>query len=114
MKIQPEWIEWKGGECPVDGDAYVAYELRGNVRGVARASFLGWHKQADGADVIAYCPLDIEPYKPKPKWEVVVFQTDSAALLFKGGSLLRFSNTYTAVENAHRIADALNAAGVEL
>lgn len=107
MKIQPEWIEWKGGECPVDGDTLVAYELRDGRRNCNKAGWLGWFHYGSDIDIIAYCPLDIEPYKPK--WTVTRWESDDQ-LRYKG----TLKACFVSPETAQRIADALNAAGVEL
>lgn len=54
-----DWIEWKGGECPVDGDAKVDIRMRFNLElPRTHARFLNWeHGSAMGGtagDIIAY------------------------------------------------------------
>ena len=50
------WIEWKGGECPVDVDALVCCKLRsGKVSITAyHAGILSWRNNGNAADIIAY------------------------------------------------------------
>lgn len=48
------WIDWAGGECPVDGAAFVEYKMRSGDVGNDDAHILRWdHKQYSG-DIIAY------------------------------------------------------------
>lgn len=114
MKIQPEWIEWKGGECPVDEKSYVVCELRGGHRSITEAWRYSWRHYGNSSDIIAYAPvdIDIEPYKLKPKW---VIRGDSYAqyfwVVYEGRA---FSILIESKSAATAIADALNAAGVEL
>lgn len=54
------WIEWGGGECPVDGDALVEVKYRnGTVKPAEPARFYIWTNgygscSTTGADIIAY------------------------------------------------------------
>lgn len=50
------WIEWKGGECPVDVDALVCCKWRsGNVSITAyHAGLLSWRHNGNAADIISY------------------------------------------------------------
>lgn len=50
------WIEWSGGECPVDVDAFVCCKWRsGKVSITAyHAGILSWRHNGNAADVIAY------------------------------------------------------------
>ena len=59
------WIEWKGGECPVDGESIVDVEFNsGNiVSGVAKG--LSWRHEWKYSNVIAY-----RPHKPDVKPEL--------------------------------------------
>lgn len=111
MKIIPEWIEWKGGDSPVAGDVAVIVAKRNGTVALGNGDWFLW--SADNAHphlVIAYCPLDIEPYKPKPTWTVFTTSLDDNTLQYKGVGKGGFYST----ETAQRIADALNAAGVEI
>lgn len=52
------WIEWSGGECPVDGDALVVCKVRTgkewcNGRAI-KAAILLWRHTGGAADIIAY------------------------------------------------------------
>ena len=58
-----DWIEWAGGECPVDEETVVDYILReGGIDYVkaesllclARAGDLRWNHRSDDSDIIAY------------------------------------------------------------
>ena len=53
---QPEsdWIEWGGGECPVELDMIVEYKLRSDFRNTRVARYLFWGNHGDGSDIIAY------------------------------------------------------------
>ncbi len=50
------WIEWKGGECPVDVDALVCCKWRSGKASITayRAGSLSWRHNGNAADVIAY------------------------------------------------------------
>ena len=50
------WIEWGGGECPVDVDALVCCKLRsGKVSITAyHAGILSWRHDRNASDIIAY------------------------------------------------------------
>jgi hypothetical protein len=54
-----EWIEWGGGECPVDGDVEVEFRMRGDDPGTelgrACAGILDWSGGADVEwEIVAY------------------------------------------------------------
>ena len=53
---QPEsdWIEWGGGECPVELDVIVEYKLRSDLRCTRVARYLFWGHDGDSDDIIAY------------------------------------------------------------
>ena len=61
------WIEWKGVECPVGGDALVCCKWRsGKVSITAyRAGSLSWRHNGNAADIIAYRPHKPEQAKPE-------------------------------------------------
>lgn len=48
------WIEWKGGECPVDGDVEVQVECWSNKKQTRSARDFRWSKSEDTDDIIAY------------------------------------------------------------
>lgn len=50
-----EWIDWRGGECPVDGNKIVDIKLRDGeeVHG-DKADILDWHHYGVSDDIIAY------------------------------------------------------------
>ena len=53
------WIEWSGGECPVDGDAIVEVKLRNSnpdsrQSNSDRAGDFYWSHEGSGYDIIAY------------------------------------------------------------
>lgn len=53
-----DWIEWRGGPCPVRAGALVEAKLRGcrddYVSGPRDAVAFYWHHDGDGSDVVAY------------------------------------------------------------
>ena len=50
------WIEWKGGECPVDADktVYVNYRDGGKTPKAVKAGSQRWDHSGLGGDIIAY------------------------------------------------------------
>lgn len=54
-----EWIEWGGGECPIDANAKVEFKTTSGA--ISRAKFLNWHHVVAGENIIAY---RIIPEKP--------------------------------------------------
>lgn len=48
------WIEWGGGECPVDKNAKVEFKSPGGSAGLQRAKYLNWFHNGAGDDIIAY------------------------------------------------------------
>lgn len=53
---QPEsdWIEWGGGDCPVEFDVIVEYKLRSDCRYTRVARYLCWYHEGGESDIIAY------------------------------------------------------------
>ena len=49
-----DWIEWGGGECPVELDVIVEYKLRSDCRHTRVARYLSWFHDEYMADIIAY------------------------------------------------------------
>lgn len=49
-----DWIEWHGGECPVDGDVYVEIRTKDGMMDAARADCYFWGIDDKGYDIIAY------------------------------------------------------------
>lgn len=51
-----EWIEWAGGDCPVNGDAEVEFRLRGAkpTVSVKKAENLRWNHINSPTDIVAY------------------------------------------------------------
>jgi hypothetical protein len=56
-----EWIEWKGGECPVEYQKSVGVKLRGDVETSDTASAFYWHHGGDRGDIIAYRIIPEQP-----------------------------------------------------
>ena len=49
------WIEWSGGQCPVDDNATVSTELRdGSHQTKRKAFFLDWDHDDVGGDIVKY------------------------------------------------------------
>lgn len=56
--IEPEWIEWYGGDCPVDANTQVAYRLRdGKECQPQYADGLMWDHIGVWNDIVAYRPV---------------------------------------------------------
>ena len=53
------WIEWAGGECPVEGAAFVDYKMRSEQVDTEDAHILRWDHKGYSGDIIAY-----RPHKP--------------------------------------------------
>lgn len=49
-----DWLPWKGGECPVDGDTVVEVELMDGIIGKDKADFLIWEHEQGQWDIIRY------------------------------------------------------------
>lgn len=51
-----EWIDWHGGECPVDGDVMVEFTLRSGYIETRKAKKLGWEHGEffPSSDIIKY------------------------------------------------------------
>ena len=48
------WIEWKGGECPVDSDVMVEYVCRDGTTDKYHSQNLRWTWVGNGGDIIKY------------------------------------------------------------
>ena len=61
------WIEWKGGECPVDVDALVCCKWRSGKVSISayHAGLLSWRHNGNAADIIAYRQHKSEQAKPE-------------------------------------------------
>lgn len=51
------WIEWSGGECPVEPDTPVEYETLDGLRSVCTSGSLDWHHLDDLTDIVRYRAL---------------------------------------------------------
>lgn len=53
---EPEWIEWAGGECPLNGAETFSYKTRGglDVAGACHAHRMRWTYIGAGTDIVAY------------------------------------------------------------
>lgn len=50
-----EWVEWKGGECPVGNDQRVHIQFRdGEILSCASGECLRWIHKSTSRDIIAY------------------------------------------------------------
>lgn len=51
-----EWIEWKGGECPVSGETEIVAKYKDGQMEVcpARAFRWDWKYNGTGGDIVAY------------------------------------------------------------
>jgi len=62
------WIDWSGGDCPVDADAMVEYSMAGNPQQVCRPEFacrLDWHHDhrptKRKSNIVKYRPIAEQP-----------------------------------------------------
>lgn len=53
-KQDDDWVEWKGGECPVCGFQWVDVQVRSGDTYSGRAEVFVWGWNADEADIVAY------------------------------------------------------------
>ena len=103
-----DWIEWKGGECPVPKGTMIQWRVRGGSEASlptgSPAELRDWKHDGRGLDIIAYRivkpapepeyvplgPDDVPPgscLKPKPTfcgW-IIVSEVDSVAVHLHGG-----------------------------
>lgn len=55
----PNWIEWKGGECPVKDDVVILIEFRdGYIDSTNIASDYRWDQEDSGGDIIRYTIIE--------------------------------------------------------
>lgn len=55
--LRNEWVEWSGGERPVDSDVIVHYRMRDREEVVGRgvkAGHLRWNHTGLSSDIVAY------------------------------------------------------------
>jgi hypothetical protein len=53
--ITNEWIEWNGGECPVDGKTWVRIKCKDSTPNATyEARSLDWKHTGAWSDIIAY------------------------------------------------------------
>lgn len=52
------WMQWSGGECPVDNDDLVQCRLRNGQQAFDEAGVLDWSQSGMGFDIIAYRVVD--------------------------------------------------------
>lgn len=48
------WIDWPGGECPIDSAAFVGYKMRNGTVDTEDAHLLRWNHLGFSGDIIAY------------------------------------------------------------
>jgi hypothetical protein len=48
------WIQWHGGECPVDGDVDVEIRLSDGTEAIEMAGLLRWDETGELYDIVAY------------------------------------------------------------
>lgn len=56
QRVDPDgWIEWTGGDCPVDGRAVVYVKYRDGGISTSIAACFGWQRRCnDDGDIVAY------------------------------------------------------------
>jgi hypothetical protein len=65
MTKNTDWIEWHGGECPVEPGTMVAIRLRDGDEFDCLSNYLRWYHKGYETDIIAYCIVS-EPETPQP------------------------------------------------
>ena len=55
------WIEWGGGECPVDIGTLVEFEMRDGDKDTALSTVLDWPHENRSDDIIAYRVVPEQP-----------------------------------------------------
>jgi hypothetical protein len=59
---QNGWLEWNGGDCPLDADAVLDIKMRdGETELNQRAGWYYWVHNNDDGDIVSY-----RPSPPKP------------------------------------------------
>lgn len=63
-----DWIEWKGGICPIDGNEFIQVQYRGGKKSdpACFADNFYWHHTGKDLDIIAY--RITENTKPRNKY----------------------------------------------
>lgn len=55
MSEEADWIEWKGGQCPVKPGTKIDIKMRnGDVAPTCRPAHLAWSHAMGALDIIAY------------------------------------------------------------
>lgn len=55
------WIEWGGGECPVDIGTLVEFEMRDGDKDTALSTVIDWPHENRSDDIIAYRIIPEQP-----------------------------------------------------
>jgi len=55
------WIEWGGGECPVDIGTLVEFEMRDGDKDTALSTVIDWPHENRSDDIIAYRVVPEQP-----------------------------------------------------
>lgn len=102
-----QWIEWKGGECPVAGDVRVSIRFRNAQEyGDFEAEKLSWKHYGLGADIIAYrvaAPLETGAINPDNSPDILSGSPETATprcdfefpddAYLQGDDVLKFART---------------------
>lgn len=59
-----EWVEWKGGACPVPGDTLVEVRLLERAVGCGVAKSFRWDHRGATLDIVAYRVVGEQPVVP--------------------------------------------------
>lgn len=55
------WIEWNGGECPIDDDTLAECQLRSGMKTIGLVSNFGWSHHDCHSDIVSYRILEDTP-----------------------------------------------------
>lgn len=117
------WIEWKGGERPVDGDCIVSYKMRdaATFKRGEPASEVRWTHNGVASDIIAYLPHKPEQAKaefcesvmrsiPEPEYKPSIEQLMQAYADIAHSLQLANEHLATCARQANEAMEALSAA----
>jgi len=62
-----DWIEWKGGECPVPPDTMVEVRNRSGVQSRDFAGYFRWDEIDNFIAIVAYRVISEKPKPEEPK-----------------------------------------------
>lgn len=86
--IPPDFIRWRGGDCPVSEDTQVEVILRNGARFSRKAGALNWDNDNNPRDIIAYRVV-ANPYAVEAR-ELRAWFNEHAPTKFKQGDMVLY------------------------